>query len=127
VQVRYRVLSSKFDPQAFGIAFEDGLTRDLPRVDVTGSAVDAVIGAPKQVSADEASAELEEVCRMVETGRLKLRDLVNTGDGWLTVQDCPLLDDACERFRGARSRRWLAIAAVAAALIVVGVVYVLMS
>jgi hypothetical protein len=122
VRVRYRILSSSFDPAAFGQAFEANLTSSLPSVNLEGSLVEAAVGAPKKVNAAEGKAKLHEVCVLVERGQLKLRDLANAGRGWELVADCPELDEACERYRARRKARrlWLA-AAVVVLVVAVGI------
>ena len=61
--------------------------------------------APAKVTAEEASGSLEDARALVAQGQLRLRDLINTGDGWTTVEDCPaLLDETAALVRAAQ--RW---------------------
>jgi hypothetical protein len=70
--------------------------------------VAALVSAPRQVEAYEGETTLEGLRRMLKQHQLSPEDLVNVGQGWQLIRDCPLfLDDVVQADSAKSSRKWL--------------------
>ncbi|MFZ5468579.1 MAG: hypothetical protein ACOZIN_04000 [Myxococcota bacterium] len=126
MKLRYRNLSSKFDPKAVAAVAADARRREeedhrhrqkyVPWATARsnagwaelGGAIAGVVSAPRQVSVEEGEAEVEELRELLRAGKLEPSDLVDDGSGWTTFAQHPLFaEDARER-HGAP--KWLVLA-----------------
>ncbi|HCF62713.1 MAG TPA: hypothetical protein DFS52_32580 [Myxococcales bacterium] len=132
MKVRYSILSTAIDPRAVGRVFVKNVQENRfsapdiwPRrfgglSGLFGLAV-ACAEAPRKLLDSDGEAELEVVKRMVLEGRISSTDLVDIGEGWQTVSECPLFEKEA-RIAAKRERRsrvlkaLLIVAAVAAAI-----------
>jgi hypothetical protein len=123
MDVRFRILSGTMDPELYKVVLQDERANRLPFQD---DSIATAANTPLRVSAKEGAAPLETVRQMVLAGDLKLRDLVDVGAGWETVEDCLLLDEACEPHR-LRAHQMSLLAPVAIGVLVLGVLVFLLS
>lgn len=132
MKVRYSILSTAIDPGAVGRVFVKNVQENrfsAPDIwrrrfgglsGLFGLAV-ASAEAPRKLLDSDGEAELEVVKRMVLEGRISSTDLVDIGEGWQTVSECPLFEEEA-RLAAKRERRsrvlkaLLIVAAVAAAI-----------
>jgi hypothetical protein len=113
-RIAYRTLSRSRDPaqnaDAIGIAMKEpsGRKGDVFRpLEIGASVIGAEIGAPRAVEAVDGTATLDELVQMLRSRMISPFDLVNPGDGWLTLRDyAPLEEAAARREQADVLRRW---------------------
>lgn len=118
MRVRYRILTSKRDPQAIAdVRASWDQEREASRVPPLlmtlrdghrsglhdpADGLFASLEAPRAVETQEGSGSLQTVQQLVRSGTLKPTDLVDLGKGWSTVEECPALLDAVDAYEGSR-------------------------
>jgi len=95
-QIRYRILKAHFDPELDRVSRQADARREPFGVE-TGWSVNE--DAPQAISAVEETASKEQLRQLIAGGDLKLRDLVNVGNGWEPLEDCLLLDEITAPYR----------------------------
>lgn len=96
MQIRYRILKPHFDSELNRVSRQADARRE-PIPFVNGWAVNE--SAPQGISAVEGTASEEHLRQLLAGGELKLRDLVNVGNGWEPLEDCLLLDELTAPYR----------------------------
>jgi hypothetical protein len=94
MQVRFRILKGHFDAELSRVSAQADAERD--RFLLGGGEGEA---APQAISAVEGTASLKQLRTLIEGGDLKLRDLVNVGHGWETLEECLLLEEFIAPYR----------------------------
>jgi len=94
-QRRYGWHASALDGIASHIAVDrrDGTAYDGGAKSMSARAIEGLFDTPDAVDAHDGEADLDEVKAMVKRGKLHLRDLVDVGRGWQTVDACGELYD----------------------------------
>jgi hypothetical protein len=96
MQIRYRILKPHFDPELNRVSRQADARRE-PIPGLNGWAVNET--APQAISAVEGTASEEQLRQLIAGGDLKLRDLVNVGNGWEPLEDCLPLDEITAPYR----------------------------
>lgn len=105
MRVRFRKLLAHTDPEAL-----KSVRRARYGHGLVGSVMNEATAraeAPVTVDSTDAEADLEQVVEAVRRGALEPKDLVDVGEGWQSIEDCPLFFDVCERTGAYRSSKIL--------------------
>jgi hypothetical protein len=101
MQVRFRILKGHYDAELSRVAYEADKARNPFSVEGKRTERESV---PQAISATEGTATLAQLRVLIEGGDLKLRDLVNVGNGWEPLEDCLQLDELTAPFRRRAAR-----------------------
>jgi hypothetical protein len=98
MQVRFRILKGHFDGELSRASAQADADAGHGPFSFTG-AERAEGPAPQAISAVEGTASLKQLRTLIEGGDLKLRDLVDAGHGWETLEECLLLEEFIAPYR----------------------------
>lgn len=139
MNVRWRILHGAFDQEEYERVLEK-LRAGQPGVvgrivewaiDPNGPSIEqrASSGLPLKVTPEDGSGTLDDVRALLAAGRLRPSDLIDTGEGWSTIEQCPLLDDEETGATRAAQRQRLArmVIVVAATLAVIAFMILAMA
>lgn len=96
MQIRFRILKGHHDPELARVSRQADLRNNPFRFVGAETRRESV---PQAVSAVEGTASPEQLRTLLEGGELRLRDLVNVGNGWETLGDCLVLDEITAPYR----------------------------